>query len=130
MHALGKYEAENYMTDGNGNKDQELLPKQEQPQTDISAFIPLAEKWIDGQNKQAQLNHEIDREELIVIGESNRQNYTLLVIIVIGIFAIASGIIFYLGNLDAGLLVLSHVGAVVAGLMAGMGIQKTRTKEE
>jgi 2-polyprenyl-3-methyl-5-hydroxy-6-metoxy-1,4-benzoquinol methylase len=118
------------MTDETENNGQELLSKQEQPQADLSAFIPLAEKWIDGQSKQAQLSHEIDKEELAVISKSNRQNYHLLVIIIIGIFTIASGIIFYIGNLDAGLLVLSHVGAVVAGLMAGMGIQKTRTKEE
>lgn len=118
------------MTEDTEKKNQELLPKQDQSQGDLSAFLPLAEKWIEGQTKQAQLNHEIDKEELAVISKSNKQNYILLVIIVLGIFAIASGIIFYLGNLDAGLLVLSHVGAVVAGLLAGMGIQKSRTREE
>lgn len=108
---------------------QELLLKDEGT-IDISAFLPLAEKWIDGQNKASKLSYEIDKEELSVAREANKQNYRLLFFIVISIVLIASGIIFYLGNLEAGLLVLSHVGAVVAGLLAGMGIQKNRTREE
>ncbi|MFK5892152.1 MAG: hypothetical protein QM504_02910 [Pseudomonadota bacterium] len=111
------------------NDNQELLPKDESA-TDISAFLPLAEKWIDGQNKSSKLNYEINKEELLVARESNKQNHILLFFIVISIFLIASGIIFYLGDLAAGLLVLSHVGAVVAGLLAGMGIKKNSVREE
>jgi len=110
-------------------KKQELLPKTKNEQAEIVAFMPIAEKWVENQSEQAQLNHEINKEQLSVISNSNKRNYNLLVIIVIGIFLMASGIIFYLKNLEAGLLVLSHVGAVVAGLLAGLGIQKSRTRE-
>ena len=109
---------------------QELIPKPDAQENELSAFIPIAEKWIDGNNKSIELNHEIDKEELKLAKESNKRSYNLLIIIILGVFSISSGIIFFLKNLEAGLLVLSHVGAVVAGLLAGMGIQKTRSKEE
>lgn len=106
---------------------QELVQKEQQGSADLSLFVPALNQWVENQSDSAKLNHEIEKEELSVIRESNKYSFWLLLVVVLGVFAIASGLMFGLNQLDAGLLVLSHVGAVIAGLLAGMGLERHKT---
>lgn len=105
---------------------QQLIPKAEDKPTDLAPFVPLVEKWLDGQREDARLGHEVAKEELNVIRQSNHYSFWLLVVIIAAVFTMSAALIFIKGNLEAGLLVLSHVGAIVAGLLAGMGFERAR----
>lgn len=107
-------------------QQQELLPSVPQAGADFSVFVPALNKWIENQSEAARLNHEIEKEELSVVRESNKFSYRLLTLIVIGVFFLSAGLIFWMNQLDAGLLILSHVGAVIAGLLAGTGLERRR----
>jgi len=45
-------------------------------------------------------------------------------------FAIAAGLIFYLRERDAGLLVLSHLAALAAGAVGGFGWANRKTADD
>jgi len=105
---------------------QQPVPKQQEKQTDLAPFVPLLEKWLDGQRQDALFGHEIEKEKLSVLRQANHYSFWLLLVIIIAVFSLAVGLIFLKDNLDAGLLVLSHVGAIVAGLLAGMGFERAR----
>ncbi len=105
---------------------QEVLKPEPQPGSDLSVFAPALNKWIENQSEAARLGHEIEKEELSVLRESNRYSYRLLTLIIVGVFLLAAGLIFWMKELDAGLLVLSHVGAVIAGLLAGTGLERRK----
>jgi len=104
---------------------QQLISKEDKS-TDLSPFVPLVEKWLDGQREDAKIRSEIEKEELSVVRQSNRYSFWLLVGILIFVFVVSGGLIFIKNNLEDGLLVLSHVGAIVAGLLAGMGFERAR----
>ncbi|MCW7471726.1 hypothetical protein [Leptospira kanakyensis] len=97
---------------------------------DLSIFLPIAEKWLETQTRESQIHHDYLKEELKERSNITKQTLRIITFILLGIFLISAGIIFYLGNLESGLLVLSHVGAVIAGLIAGMGIEKSRNINE
>lgn len=97
---------------------------------DFTPLIPLADKWLDGTREDARLKHEIQQQELSAIREANKRTFSLLLIIIGIISAIAASLIFLKDEVGSGLLVLSHVGAVVAGLLAGMGFERTRPSLE
>lgn len=107
------------------NKSEELAHPKQDVSADLSVFIPTVERWIASQENAATLQHDIEKEEIHLRRELNKKSFRLLWLVVLGVFLISGGIIFYIKNLEAGLLVLSHVGAIVAGLLAGMGFEKT-----
>ncbi len=53
-----------------------------------------------------------------------------LALVSVAVLALSAGIIFVQDQLGAGLLVLSHIGAVVAGLLAGAGWQRHQATEQ
>ncbi|MFH1715966.1 MAG: hypothetical protein ABIF19_01325 [Planctomycetota bacterium] len=111
------------------HENEELVPQANQPPADLSAFTSIVEKWIETQAETERLGHQVQMEELSVIREANRRNFHLLFVIIICVFTMSAGIIFFMKNIEAGFLLLSHVGAVVAGLLAGMGLQRKRQKD-
>jgi hypothetical protein len=110
------------------DQQHELLSPVPQAGADLSIFVPALNKWIENQSEATRLNHEIEKEELSVVRESNKFSYRLLTLIVVGVFLLSAGLIFWMKQLDAGLLILSHVGAVIAGLLAGSGLERRRGK--
>ncbi|SFJ15024.1 hypothetical protein SAMN05216206_3542 [Pseudomonas guineae] len=108
-----------------------MLPKDHQ--IDLSALIPLGLQLIESSSKQAQAQIDLKYEE-IEIQKQNlninksvfRHNYWLLVFISISVVLLAAGLIFVKDEISSGISILSHVGAVVVGLIAGMGWDKIR----
>lgn len=52
--------------------------------------------------------------------------FWLLAAVAFSIFLFAGGLIFLLHQVSTGILLLTHVGAIVSGLIAGMGLESRR----
>lgn len=111
-----------------------LPPKEEEAKLDLNAFIPLGFQFLENTQKQQEDNvslkkAEIDynNERLKVEKSAFTHKYWLLVFIAISIIAIAAALIFYKNDTTSGLSMLSHVGAVVVGIIAGSGWERIRS---
>lgn len=114
--------------------DGELIPNDE-AQIDLNALIPLGVQLIENSHKQAQAQIEVQKENLR-LGEEKLKiekstfthKYWLLVLIVISVLGIASGLIFLKDDTVSGMAMLSHIGAVIVGIIAGSGWERMRGK--
>lgn len=103
------------------------------PPMDLNSLLPLGMQYLDNQQKQIEANLVIQREniqaqETQIKIEKSQFNYrfALLVMIVVTIFGISIGLMFWKDNIAAGLGLLSHIGAVIVGIIAGSGWERTR----
>ena len=114
------------------SKEGELIEKDE---TDISLseLVPLAVSFFESTQEQTKAQTEIQKESLRL--EEKRidveksafgHKFWLLVFITFSIIAIATGLIFLKNDTVSGLAILSHVGAVVVGIIAGSGWERMR----
>ncbi len=121
------------MTQENNNEG-ELIQKEE-GQIDLNALIPLGVQFIENSHQQAKAQIEIQKENLR-LGEERLKihkstfshKFWLLAFIIASIFAIASGLIFVKNDTVSGIAMLSHVGAVIVGIIAGSGWERMRGK--
>ena len=104
-------------------------------QIDLNALIPLGVKLIENSNAQAQAQVDLQKEDLkiaerqLAIHESAFQHkYWLLVLITISLIGISIGLIFFKNETSTGISMLSHIGAVIVGIIAGSGWERTREK--
>lgn len=112
----------------------ELIPKDEM-QIDLNALIPLGVQLIENSHKQAQAHIEIQRENLR-LGEEKLKidkstfshKYWLLVFITASVLSISAGLIFLKNDTVSGMAILSHIGAVIVGIIAGSGWERIRAK--
>ncbi|MEW8521638.1 MAG: hypothetical protein AB2552_01155 [Candidatus Thiodiazotropha endolucinida] len=112
----------------------ELLPR-EKGQIDLNALIPLGVQLIENNQKQAEAQIEIQKENLR-LGEErlkiHKSSFThkfwLLTFIVVSVLGIASGLIFLKDDTVSGMAMLSHIGAVIVGIIAGSGWERMRGK--
>ena len=102
----------------------------------IEPVIKLAENFLKNQTLKLQSkdnselrNYKLALEELNQFESKSKRNYYLLFLSMLFIFALSTGIIFILKDISSGLLILSHIGAVVSGLLAGMGYERSKSKE-
>ena len=120
------------MTDKENKGD--LLPKEE-GQIDINSLIPLGVQLIENSYKQAEAQIEIQKENLR-LGEErlkiHKSTFThkfwLLAFIIASVLSIASGLIFLKNDTVSGMAMLSHIGAVILGIIAGSGWERIRGK--
>ena len=116
------------------NKEGELVPHEES-QIDLNALIPLGVQMIENSHKQSQAQIELQKENLRV-GEERlkieKSNFThkfwLLVLITIAVLGISVGLIFVKNDTVSGMAMLSHIGAVIVGIIAGAGWERMRGK--
>lgn len=102
---------------------------------DLNALIPLGLKLIENNQKQNQAQIRFQKDQLEFykqrLGNSKsafKHKYWLLVGITISIIGISVGLIFLKDDIPAGMAILSHVGAVVVGIIAGSGWERLRDK--
>lgn len=117
------------------DKVSEILPKEEETQLDINALIPIGLEFLKNNQKQHEDKVSLKKaeiqsnsERLQVEKSAFTHKYWLLVFIAISVIAIASALIFYKNDTTSGLSMLSHVGAVVVGIIAGSGWERIRSK--
>jgi len=111
------------------------LIEQEEAQIDLNALISLGAQLIENSHQQSQDKLALQKENLRV-GEERLKieksafiyKYWLLVLIVLAVLGIAAGLIFIKNDTVSGMSMLSHIGAVVAGIIAGSGWERVRAK--
>ena len=118
------------------DQNQELVRDEPERLVDIlKPLVPLAVTALENTNKELELkSKQIEKQSEYAskalefkIHRFNR-SFLLLLAITIGILSISSGIIFGLNDVNSGLLVLSHVGAIIAGALGGAGWEKSKEK--
>lgn len=99
----------------------------------MGPLMPLAKQYVESQSRQVEFNHKIEEKRVELEREEQRfrynqftKSYWLVVFISVSIVAISVGITFYLEEPDKELLVLSHVGSIVAGILAGTGWERSQ----
>ncbi len=113
---------------------QELVREEPEKLVDIiKPLVPLATTALENTNKELELKNkqiEMQAEYAAKALEFKRYRFNrafwLITAITLGVLSISSGIIFGLKDINAGLLVLSHIGAVVAGAIGGAGWEKAK----
>lgn len=101
---------------------------EENPTVDLTSFIPLGHKWLESMEKQAEVQMKVSEQRIEAEKWAYKHRFWLLSGIILGVFALSGGLIFIKNNESAGLMVISHVGAVVAGLLAGTGLERIKSK--
>ena len=114
------------------SKKGELIEK-ENGDISLAELIPLAASFFESTQAQTQAQAELAKEQLKlddkrIDAEKSAfgHKFWLLVFISVSIVAIASGLIFGKNDTVSGLAILSHVGAVVFGIIAGSGWERLR----
>lgn len=97
-------------------------------------FVPLFQKFIDNKKdelkvKEQQIKSHSDYTNRLLDYNKHKFNrlFYLLVFIVVFICALEAGLIFVLKDTKTGILVLSHIGAIIAGLLTGLGIRHSQS---
>lgn len=114
--------------------EQQLVREEPEKLADIlKPLVPLAMTALENTNKELELkNKQIEKQSEYAAKSLEFKQYRfnrsfiLLLAITLGILSISTGIIFGLGEINSGLLVLSHVGAIVAGALGGAGWEKSK----
>ncbi|MFB4203663.1 hypothetical protein KBTX_02673 [wastewater metagenome] len=120
------------MSEGEGENKGLRVSDSDDGSTDLTPLLPLAEQFLENQRRSIEENSRLS-EKRIEADERHaerswvlrKRRFWLLSACTAGLFAIVAGLIFIQKNVPAGLTILSHVGAVVAGLLAGIGWEKT-----
>lgn len=114
------------------------------PESVLNDLIPVAKTLIENQVhqmeiqervqlRQLELQHFRDDQQARIFQESIRlerhkfdRGFALLAFAVLVVVVFSGGLMFISHDVKSGLSILSHVGAVIAGLMTGLGWQKYR----
>jgi len=103
----------------------------------LPSVLPLAQQYLDNQRHELALRgRALDQdsrlEEKEIALESQQWRWQVLVLAgaCVALLLISSGLIFCLREINAGLLVLSHLAALAAGAFGGAGWARRRTGGE
>ena len=103
--------------------------------TDMDHLSSIASDFISvisekSKNELTLQEKEIHFKEQELIHETSvfKYKFWLLAGGLLSIVSIASGVIFYLKNPSLGIAVLSHTGAVIGGIIAGIGYESSKSK--
>ena len=106
-------------------------PQGQQPErlSDIlPSLVPLAKEYLANQArdvalKERALDHDakLDEKEIVIGAQQWRWQAAFVAGLCLAFLLIAAGLIFYLREVNAGLLVLSHLAALATGVIGGLG---------
>lgn len=103
--------------------------------TDMDHLSSIASDFIGAINEKNknelalhQQQMQLKEKELSHKSSAFKYKFWLLTGGLISIVAIASGVIFYLKDTSVGISVLSHTGAVIGGIIAGVGYESSKSK--
>ncbi len=103
----------------------------------IRAATPLVERIITNQEKILEANQQIGQGQLEIAKEELRfaairfnKSFWLVAAVAGFLMLLSAGIIFIQGDSEGGLSLLTHLGAVVAGLLAGAGWQRYQASNQ
>ncbi len=113
-------------------------PQQPERLSDIlPSVLPLAQKFLANQEHAIALKARaderdatLDEKQMLIDAQQWKWRTVFLAGVFGAFFAIAAGLIFYLRERDAGLLVLSHLAALAAGALGGFGWARRKTTDD
>jgi len=101
----------------------------------VPTFAPFVDRYFDQQLRETESQERIavrsadlEEKEITIAAQQWRWIFALAAIAGILLFALAAGLIFILHQTEAGILVLSHVAAIVAGAVGGAGFIRNRER--
>lgn len=103
--------------------------------TDMDHLSSIASDFIGAFSEKNKNDLAIQEKEMLfkekeLIYETDvfKYKFWLLAGGLLSIVSIASGVIFYLNNPSLGIGILSHTGAVIGGIIAGIGYESSKSK--
>jgi len=104
------------------------------PKTDMDHFKDIATGFISAISEKNASEAELNKNRIALSEKKLSYNqsifkykFWLLTTGVIFLIAIASGLIFYKEKPELGMSILSHVGAVIGGVVAGIGYANSKS---
>jgi len=126
------------------NKEAIEAPENDESIELLNNFVPIAKSFLENQAQELAIKHELGLKQLEIQKARNEIDhemgkedykfekfkfsrlYSLLVGVLLFIGALVYGLVFYLGQIEIGLSLLSHIGILILGLLSGMGIERVR----
>ena len=87
----------------------------------ISEIMSSAEPFVKSFTEDKEKDRELERDRIASEERKDVRRLWLLGAVTLALFVIVCGLIFFKDDTEAGLSVVTHVGAVAAGLLAGLG---------
>lgn len=128
------------MTDGSGHPRQPPQPGPQHPErlSDIlPSILPVAGEYLANQRHELALKErelerdaKLDEKQMDIDAGQWKWQVAFLSLVCFAFFAFAAGLVFYLREINAGLLVLSHLAALAAGALAGFGWARRKREDD
>jgi len=112
-----------------------IKPKEQAPKkSDMDNVNEMLTKFIGVMSEKNSLEHEFNKNRLSLRGQELdheksvfKYKFWLLTIGLASLILIAVGLIFFKDKSDIGLSILSHIGAVIGGVLAGFGYKSGKS---
>jgi hypothetical protein len=116
-------------------------PAKDETAEALRALAPLAKAFLENQSKEIANTHAIEmkrnetdfhleRESIALEKFRFNRFFWMLAAVLVFVGVMVWGLVFYLGRVEVGLGLLSHIGMLIIGLLSGMGIQKLRSSDQ
>lgn len=92
----------------------------------LEALVGVASQFLSNQHKIQMEQAAIEKERISAAKSDFRHRFWLIVLITVAVLGMAVGLIFAKDKVDAGLTMLSYVAALFAGLVGGIGLEKSK----
>jgi hypothetical protein len=113
------------VTDAGAGGSGRGAPPEERLSDILPSLLPLAQQFLDNQRRELALREQAlgvdaarEADERAVAARQWRWQMSLLAAACVAFLAIAGGLMFWVNEVDAGLLVVSHLVALGAGAVA------------
>lgn len=97
-----------------------------QKDAQIEALMAAGKELLGNQQKVRMEQLALDREAMANAKWAFRHRFWLITGIIVAILTIAVGLIFAKDRVDDGMKMLTHVAALVAGVLSGIGLEKIK----
>jgi hypothetical protein len=92
----------------------------------IEAMFEAGKELIGNQQKLQMEKLALEKEKMANDKWAFKHRFWLIACVTVIVFAMAAGLIFAKDKVDAGMTMLSHVAALFAGLVGGIGLEKSK----
>lgn len=92
----------------------------------VEALVEVGMQYLGNQHKLQMEQVALERERMANGKWAFKLRFWLIAGITVTVFAMSAGLIFTKDKVDAGMTMLSHVAALFAGLVGGIGLEKSK----
>lgn len=114
----------------------------------MNELMSLGKAFLDHQKAQLKLQENVESQKLKLQAKFDERNFEiskniitnefkkfkayagLLAIVIVSLLGISTSLIFLKDDTKTALLILTHMGAVIAGLLAGLGIKSQKKNQQ